>query len=81
MVRFGRGLHSLIAFYLLLYLTYVYLIQLLHVITDSASVYRNEGDIGSAVASLLTSRQLTRSDIFITSKLGTRSFCLSLCFL
>ena len=60
---------------------YVYLIQPFTFITDTASVYRNESDIGSAVASLLTSHQLTRSDIFITSKLGTSSFCLSLCFL
>jgi len=38
---------------------------------DTASVYRNESDIGAAVASLIRNHQLSRSDIFITSKLGT----------
>jgi len=44
-------------------------------VTDTASVYRNESDIGTAVSSLLASHQLNRSDVFITSKLGTALFC------
>ncbi|OCT84068.1 uncharacterized oxidoreductase YtbE [Xenopus laevis] len=50
---------------------------------DTASVYRNEGDLGCALRQLLPKYGLTRSDIFITSKLspadlgeGTREACL-----
>ncbi|NP_001135489.1 uncharacterized protein LOC100216027 [Xenopus tropicalis] len=50
---------------------------------DTASVYRNEGDLGCALQQLLPKYGLTRSDIFITSKLspadlgeGTREACL-----
>lgn len=39
---------------------------------DTASVYRNETDIGSAITGLVGSHQLSRSDIFITSKLGPK---------
>jgi len=46
-------------------------------ITDTASVYRNESDIGAAVASLLGRHKLSRSDLFITSKLGTATVSLS----
>ncbi|XP_005089972.1 glyoxal reductase [Aplysia californica] len=37
---------------------------------DTASVYRNETDIGKALKELLPKYNLTRKDIFITSKLG-----------
>ncbi|KAM4617851.1 putative oxidoreductase YtbE [Discoglossus pictus] len=50
---------------------------------DTAAVYRNEGDLGRALKQLLPVHGLTRSDIFITSKLapsdlgmGTREACL-----
>lgn len=37
---------------------------------DSATAYRNEEDIGKALKELLPKYNLTRKDIFITSKLG-----------
>ncbi|KAJ8338046.1 hypothetical protein SKAU_G00370120 [Synaphobranchus kaupii] len=37
---------------------------------DTAAVYRNEADLGSALRDLLPKHGLTRGDIFITSKLG-----------
>lgn len=37
---------------------------------DTASVYRNEGDLGRALRQLLPKYGLSRSDIFITSKLS-----------
>ncbi|XP_075692959.1 putative oxidoreductase YtbE isoform X2 [Rhinoderma darwinii] len=50
---------------------------------DTASVYRNEGDLGQALRQLLPKYGLSRSDIFITSKLspadvgtGARDACL-----
>ncbi|KAM4721262.1 glyoxal reductase-like [Rhinophrynus dorsalis] len=50
---------------------------------DTASVYRNEGDLGRALQQLLPLHGLTRSDVFITSKLapadmgkGAREACL-----
>jgi len=46
--------------------------------SDTASVYRNERDIGEAVANLLSTHQLCRSDVFITTKLGTAAFLLQL---
>lgn len=39
---------------------------------DTASVYRNEEDIGKSLQMLLPQYGLTRQDIFITSKLGPR---------
>ena len=44
-----------------------------YLLTDTANVYRNESDIGAAIASLTSSHQLSRSDIFITSKIGILS--------
>ncbi|XP_063802220.1 uncharacterized oxidoreductase YtbE-like [Pseudophryne corroboree] len=50
---------------------------------DTASVYRNEGDLGEALRQLLPKYGLSRSEIFITSKLspadlgaGAREACL-----
>lgn len=37
---------------------------------DSAIVYRNEADIGKALKTLLPKHNLSREDIFITSKIG-----------
>jgi len=37
---------------------------------DTASVYRNESDIGTVLPQLLEKHSLQRSDLFITSKLG-----------
>jgi diketogulonate reductase-like aldo/keto reductase len=37
---------------------------------DTASVYKNEADIGRSLKVLLPKYNLKRSDIFITSKLG-----------
>ena len=42
-------------------------------VSDTASVYRNEADIGRALKILLPEHGLSRNDIFITSKLGTES--------
>lgn len=42
----------------------------LHFNTDTATVYKNEEDIGHALKELLPKHGLSRSDIFITSKLG-----------
>ncbi|CAI9727659.1 glyoxal reductase-like [Octopus vulgaris] len=39
---------------------------------DTASVYKNESDIGSSLLELLAKYNLKREDIFITSKLGPR---------
>ena len=39
-------------------------------ISDTAGVYKNEEDIGSALKELCPKYGLTRSDLFITSKLG-----------
>ncbi|XP_034146416.1 glyoxal reductase isoform X2 [Esox lucius] len=39
---------------------------------DTASVYRNETDLGHALRQLLPKHGLTREDIFITSKLGPK---------
>ncbi|KAL4622931.1 hypothetical protein GN956_G19954 [Arapaima gigas] len=39
---------------------------------DTAAVYRNEADLGRALRELLPKHGLTRSDIFLTSKLGPR---------
>lgn len=41
---------------------------------DTASVYRNETEIGECLQDLLPRYSLQRSDIFITSKLGKRQF-------
>jgi len=39
-------------------------------LSDTAAVYKNEGNIGKALKILLPKHGLTREDIFITSKLG-----------
>lgn len=39
---------------------------------DTATVYRNEADLGRALRELLPKHGLTRGDIFLTSKLGPR---------
>ncbi|CAJ1086401.1 uncharacterized oxidoreductase YtbE-like [Xyrichtys novacula] len=39
---------------------------------DSAAVYRNEADLGTALKKLLPLHGLTREDVFITSKLGPK---------
>lgn len=39
---------------------------------DTASVYRNEAEIGQCLKEYLPSNNLERSDIFITSKLGPK---------
>uniref|UniRef100_UPI0037E9A7EF uncharacterized oxidoreductase YtbE-like n=1 Tax=Semicossyphus pulcher TaxID=241346 RepID=UPI0037E9A7EF len=39
---------------------------------DSATVYRNEADVGRALRELLHKHGLTREDVFITSKLGPK---------
>lgn len=39
---------------------------------DSAAVYRNEADLGRALKELLPKYNLTRQDVFITSKLGPK---------
>ncbi|XP_023650167.1 uncharacterized oxidoreductase YtbE [Paramormyrops kingsleyae] len=39
---------------------------------DTATVYRNEADLGRALRELLPKYRLTRGDIFLTSKLGPR---------
>lgn len=39
-------------------------------VTDTASVYKNESDIGEALKKLLPEHGLQREDVFITSKLG-----------
>ncbi|XP_051919491.1 uncharacterized oxidoreductase Mvan_2161 [Hippocampus zosterae] len=39
---------------------------------DSAAVYGNEADLGRALKSLLPKYDLTREDVFITSKLGPK---------
>ncbi|XP_076026903.1 glyoxal reductase [Genypterus blacodes] len=39
---------------------------------DSASVYRNEADLGRALKELLPKYGLSREDVFITSKLGPK---------
>ena len=39
-------------------------------VSDTASVYRNEEEIGKSLQSLLPQHGLRRQDIFITSKLG-----------
>ena len=36
---------------------------------DTAAVYRNEADIGNSLKQILPSHGLSRTDIFITSKL------------
>ena len=52
----------------------------IHVFSDTAAVYQNEGHIGTALTTLLPKYGLKRSDIFITSKLGKRQGILpSLC--
>jgi len=38
--------------------------------SDTASVYRNEADIGACLSELLSKHGLTRENVFITSKLG-----------
>nr|ACO51712.1 Probable reductase [Aquarana catesbeiana] len=50
---------------------------------DTASVYRNEGDLGQALRQLLPKYNLSRTDVFITTKLapvdmgkGAREACL-----
>ncbi|XP_060086015.1 glyoxal reductase-like [Ylistrum balloti] len=40
---------------------------------DTASVYRNEGDIGESLKELLPKYGLKRQDVFITSKLGPKN--------
>lgn len=56
----------------------------LHFNTDTATVYKNEEDIGHALKELLPKHGLSRSDIFITSKLGEQKHGLNigniLCF-
>lgn len=42
-------------------------------ILDTAVVYRNEAQIGSALKKLLPQYNLKREDIFITSKLSMNS--------
>ncbi|KAK2144236.1 hypothetical protein LSH36_776g02440 [Paralvinella palmiformis] len=44
--------------------------SLMPLISDTAAVYKNEGNIGKALKILLPKHGLTREDIFITSKLG-----------
>lgn len=39
---------------------------------DTASVYRNEADIGSVLPKLMNNYSLERKDLFITSKLGPK---------
>lgn len=39
---------------------------------DTAAVYRNEVDIGQALSTLLPKHRLSRSDVFITTKLSPR---------
>lgn len=48
--------------------------------SDTAAVYRNEGDIGFALKELLPRYDLKREDIFLTSKLGEIFNCQLLAF-
>jgi hypothetical protein len=46
----------------------------LFVVPDTAAVYRNEEAIGLALQNLLPKFNLSREDLFLTTKLGNLSF-------
>jgi len=48
----------------------------LFVVPDTAAVYRNEEAIGLALQNLLPKFNLSREDLFLTTKLGNLSFFL-----
>lgn len=57
-------------FCLLIYAVYLF------VVPDTAAVYRNEEAIGLALQTLLPKFNLSREDIFLTTKLGNVRLCL-----